>query len=200
MVMHRSFMTVALASVLVGGLGLSAFSQTSPAPTGQGSQGVESSEPFQHRQGGGRGHGGGHSGGLEEAAAQLGVSEADLKAALGLPAERPPRPDLAATATQLGISETDLQEALHSNRRAARQEGELSRGQALAATAAQLGMSEADLKTALGLPAEPPPRPDLATAAAQLGVSETDLRDALQSARGGRGCGQEEPAAVEQPS
>ena len=48
MVMHRSFMTVALASVLVGGLGLSAFSQTSPAPTGQGSQGVESSEPFQH--------------------------------------------------------------------------------------------------------------------------------------------------------
>ena len=194
MVMHRSFMTVALASVLVGGLGLSAFSQTSPAPTGQGSQGVESSEPFQHRQGGG------HSGGLEEAAAQLGVSEADLKAALGLPAERPPRPDLAATATQLGISETDLQEALHSNRRAARQEGELGRGQALAATAAQLGVSEADLKTTLGLPAEPPPRPDLATAAAQLGVSETDLRDALQSARGGRGCGQEELAAVEQPS
>lgn len=204
MVMHRSFMTVALASVLggglVGGLGLAAFSQTSPAPTGQGSQGVERSEPAQNRQGGGRGHGGGQGRGLEEAAAQLGVSEADLKAALGLPAERPPRPDLAAAATQLGISETDLREALRSNRQTARQEGEMGRGQALAATAAQLGVSEADLKTALGLPAEPPPRPDLAAAATQLGVSETDLRDALQSARGGRGCGQEDAAPGEQPS
>jgi DNA-binding FadR family transcriptional regulator len=42
----------------------------------------------------------------------LGVSETDLKAALGLPDNLPPRPDLAAAATQLGVSETDLREAL----------------------------------------------------------------------------------------
>lgn len=211
MVMNRSLMTATLASVLLGGLGLAAFSQVSeaqtsqaPTPSAQPAQGQRPSAPTGQAQSG-QGQGpqqaeGNHRGrgqGLAEAAAQLGVSEADLKAALGLPAEPPPRPDLAAAATQLGVSETNLREALRSNMRNARQEGEGGRGQAIAATAAQLGVSEADLKTALGLPAEPPPRPDLAAAATQLGVSETELREALRSARGGRGCGPEAAVPAE---
>lgn len=44
---------------------------------------------------------------LAAAAAQLGVSEADLRAALG-----PPPPDLVAAAAQLGVSEADLRAAL----------------------------------------------------------------------------------------
>ncbi|MBE9112975.1 hypothetical protein IQ273_26665, partial [Nodosilinea sp. LEGE 07298] len=124
------------------------------------------------------GRGRGHGQGLANAAAQLGVSEADLKAALGLPAEPPPRPDLAAAATQLGISETDLREALRGDG----QRGD--RGQRLANAATELGISEADLRTALGLPTEPPPRPDLATAATELGLSEADLQEALRSSMG----------------
>ncbi|HRV96636.1 MAG TPA: hypothetical protein P5526_31055 [Anaerolineae bacterium] len=44
---------------------------------------------------------------LAAVAAQLGVSEADLRAALG-----PPPPDLAAAAAQLGVSEANLRAAL----------------------------------------------------------------------------------------
>ena len=55
---------------------------------------------------------------MANTAAALGVSEDALKAALGMPAERPDRParpDLAAAAAELGVSETDLQEAMRSN-------------------------------------------------------------------------------------
>ncbi|PSN12993.1 hypothetical protein C7293_17825 [filamentous cyanobacterium CCT1] len=171
--MHRSLITAGLALALLGGgLGFAAFSQTTQNDPAQ---------PGERFEGRGRGHGQG----LANAAAQLGVSEADLKAALGLPAEPPPRPDLATAATQLGISETDLREAL-------RGDGPRGdRGQRLTNAATELGISEADLRTALGLPAEPLPRPDLATAAAELGVSEADLREALRSNIGrgpGGGC------------
>ncbi|PSR16524.1 hypothetical protein C8255_17375 [filamentous cyanobacterium CCP3] len=170
--MHRSLITAGLAVALLGGgLGFAAFSQTTQSDPAQ---------PSERFEGRGRGHGQG----LANAAAQLGVSEADLKAALGLPAEPPSRPDLATAAAQLGISETDLREAL-------RGDGPRGdRGQRLASAATELGISEADLRTALGLPAEPPPRPDLATAAATLGVSEADLQEALRGNMGrgpGRG-------------
>ena len=58
---------------------------------------------------------------VEGAAEQLGVSEAALLSALGLPedfppaeppAERPPRPDFTAAAEQLGVTEEALLEAL----------------------------------------------------------------------------------------
>ncbi|MBW4481056.1 MAG: hypothetical protein KME14_00790 [Tildeniella torsiva UHER 1998/13D] len=175
MVMHRSLMTAGLAAALVGGLSLAAFSQTTQSqPT---TPEAAPTEPAQRPEG--RGHGEG----LANAAAELGVSEAALKEALGLPAEPPPRPDLAAAATELGVSETELQEALRSGR-----DGD--RGQRLATAATQLGVSEAALKEALGLPAEPPARPDLTAAAAELGVSETELQEALRSNMGrGRGGG-----------
>ncbi|MBD2234498.1 hypothetical protein [Phormidium tenue] len=178
MAMHRSLLTAALAAALVSGLGLAAFSQTTqdqPTPPE-----ATPTEPGQRPEGRGRGHGEG----LANAAADLGVSEAALREALGLPAEPPPRPDLAAAAaTELGVSETELREALRSGR-----DGD--RGQRLATAATQLGVTEAALKAALGLPAEPPARPDLAAAAAELGVSETDLQEALRSNMGrGRGPG-----------
>jgi len=44
-------------------------------------------------------------------AEQFGVTEAELLAALGVPAERP-SPDLAAAAQQLGVSEAELRTAL----------------------------------------------------------------------------------------
>jgi hypothetical protein len=182
MVMRRSLITAALAAGLVGSLGLAAFSQT---PSGEPNRRPERTER------GERGHGQGHQS-LAAAAAQLGVSETDLKAALGIPAERP-RPDMAAAATQLGVSETDLREALRTSMTATRQQHRTTGdrpdlGAALAAAADQLGVSETDLKAALGLPDNLPPRPDLAAAAAQLGVSETDLREALRSSMGrGRG-------------
>jgi DNA-binding transcriptional regulator YdaS (Cro superfamily) len=176
MVMHRSLITAGLALALLGGgLGFAAFSQTTQSDPAQ-----PSAQPGERFEGRGRGHGQG----LANAAAQLGVSEADLKAALGLPAEPPPRPDLAAAATQLGISETDLREALRGD------EQRSDRGQRLANAATELGISEADLRTALGLPTEPPPRPNLATAATELGVSEADLQEALRSSMG-RGPGRD---------
>lgn len=181
MVIHRSLLTAGLAAALVGGLGLAAFSQTTQSQPPQPE--ATPTEPAQRPEGRGRGH----REGLANAAAELGVSEAALKAALGLPAEPPPRPDLAAAATELGVSETELQEALRSGRNG-------DRGQRLATAATQLGVSETALKEALGLPAEPPARPDLVAAAAELGVSETDLQEGLRSNMGrgrGAGCGPE---------
>ncbi len=58
---------------------------------------------------------------LKAAAAKLGVTEAQLKAALGVPAnpptpgdrnQRPPRPDLKAAAAKLGVTEQQLIDAL----------------------------------------------------------------------------------------
>jgi hypothetical protein len=182
---NRSLMTVLLTAGLVSGLGLAAFSQQS----GEGGSGC---------------HGRGHRPDLAVTAAELGVSETELREALGLPDERPERPDLATAAAQLGVSETELREAMESARaamreqhQAARAEGERpqrgGRGEALATVASQLGVSETNLKAALGLPDQRPERPDLAAAASQLGISETELQDALRSSRSPRQRG-EQPA------
>ncbi|NJL45371.1 MAG: hypothetical protein HC922_05790 [Leptolyngbyaceae cyanobacterium SM2_3_12] len=168
MTLQRILLTTTAASLLLGSLGLAVFNRVSPA-LAQGQPGQES-EQFGGRQGRpGRGDR------LAAAAEQLGVTEAALKTALGLPAERP-QPDFAAAATQLGTTEAELRTALQDSR-----QGEGRRGGRpdWEAVAAQYGVSEAELKTALGLPAERP-QPNLAAAAAQLGVNETDLRNALQ--------------------
>lgn len=183
MAMHRSLMTLALTSALVGGLGLTALAHNAPAHNApahlaQGRQRTERSNAQ------GRGYGRG----LAAAAAQLGVSEADLKAALGMPAERPQRPDMAAVAAQLGVAETDLRETLRNTMHHARQQRQAgdrpNPSQMLTDAASQLGVSEIALRSALGLP-EAMSRPDLAAAAAQLGVSEAELTAALRSHRGG---------------
>jgi len=46
------------------------------------------------------------------AAKKLGVTEAKLKTALGLPLEPPPRPDIRGAATKLNVTEDKLIEAL----------------------------------------------------------------------------------------
>ena len=118
------------------------------------------------------------------AAQKLGISEATLKDALGVPAtppapgQRPPRPDFKAAAAKLGITEQQLMSALGIPPRPD-----------FAAAAAKLGVTEANLKAALGVPANPPttppapgqhpPRPDFKAAAAKLGVTEQQLVDAL---------------------
>jgi len=121
------------------------------------------------------------------AAQKLGISEAQLKEALGVPAtppapgERPPRPDFKAAAAKLGITEQQLVDALGVPPHPPRPD--------FAAAAQKLGVSEANLKAALGVPENPPttppapgerpPRPDFKAAAEKLGVTEQQLMDAL---------------------
>lgn len=124
------------------------------------------------------------------AAQKLGISEADLKAALGVtsdshgtpgtPGQRP-RLDIKGAAAKLGITEEQLVNALGIPPRPPRPD--------FAAAAQKLGVSEADLKAALGVPTNPPstpptpgqrpPRPDFKAAAAKLGVTEEQLVNAL---------------------
>jgi hypothetical protein len=102
--------------------------------------------------------------------------------------KRPPRPDFKAAATKLGVSEQQLKDALgvpanpptgDRNQRPPRPD--------FKAAATKLGVSEQQLKDALGVPANPPtgdrsqrpPRPDFKAAATKLGVSEQQLKDAL---------------------
>lgn len=125
---------------------------------------------------------------LATAAAQLGVSEAALRSALGMP-ERHQRPDLAAAAAQLGTTEDELRTSLRNQMQAHRQahqgQGPHAGPPDFTALAQQYGVSEAEFRRIMGIPN----RPDMATAAAQLGVSEEALQEALRSAHGGRGPG-----------
>jgi hypothetical protein len=120
-----------------------------------------------------------------DAASRLGITEAELKTALGIPAtpptngERPPRPDFADAAAKLGITETQLKDALRvpegrgdqqanqrSHNQASNQQGQMRnqnpsqrpehRHPDFASAAAKLGITEAELKAALGVPATPP--------------------------------------------
>lgn len=167
--------------VLIGTIGCAALNQATAQSPNRLAQ--NSSQPNQQRQGRKN-----HRGPDFAAAAQkLGISEAQLKEALGVPTtppapgERPPRPDFKAAAAKLGITEEQLVNALGIPPRPPRPD--------LAAAAQKLGVSEADLKAALGVPSDPqgapgepgqrPPRPDLKAAAEKLGVTEQQLIDAL---------------------
>jgi len=121
-------------------------------------------------------------------AQKLGVTEAALIEALGLPSTPPspgeqsgppPRPDIRSAAAKLGITEKALAEAMG-----------LPPRPDFAKAAQKLGVTEAALISALGLPstppseqsqppAGPPPRLDIRSAATKLGVSEQALVDAL---------------------
>jgi hypothetical protein len=114
---------------------------------------------------------------LAAVAAQLGVSETDLRAALGLP-EQPAQPDFAGAAAELGTSEDELRAALRDSRRGGA--GPRRHRPDFAAVAEQFDVSTEALLAALGLPTEQPQRPDLETVAAELEVSESDLRNALR--------------------
>ncbi len=128
---------------------------------------------------------------LTAAAAQLGVSEEALQAALGDPSQGPP--DFAAAAQQIGVTESDLMAVLGmaegdmppAGQPPTNQQGGPGGRQVpdLAAAAGQLGVTEEALQAALGDPSQGPP--DFAAAAQALDVTESDLLAALGVPVGG---------------
>jgi membrane-bound lytic murein transglycosylase B len=135
--------------VIVGTFGCVALNQAiAQSPNGLAQN---SSQPNQQREGR-RNHRGPD---FAAAAQKLGISEAKLKEALGVPTnpqatpgQRPPRPDFKAAAAKVGITEQQLVDALGIPPRPD-----------FAAAAQKLGVSEANLKAALGVPANPPTTP-----------------------------------------
>jgi hypothetical protein len=179
----RRLLALMALPVLVGTFGCVALNQAIAQSPNRLAQ--DSSQPNQQREG--RRHRGPD---FAAAAQKLGISEADLKAALGVtsdsqatpgtPGQRP-RLDIKGAAATLGITEEQLVNALGIPPRPPRPD--------FAAAAQKLGVSEADLKAALGVPANPPttpptpgqrpPRPDFKAAAEKLGVTEEQLINAL---------------------
>jgi membrane-bound lytic murein transglycosylase B len=168
--------------VAIGAFGCVAQNQATAQSPNRLAQ--DSSQPNQQREGR-RNHRGPD---FAAAAQKLGISEATLKEALGVPTnpqvtpgQRPPRPDFKAAAAKLGITEEQLVNALGIPPRPPRPD--------FAAAAQKLGVEEADLKAALGVPTNPPstpptpgqrpPRPDFKAAAEKLGVTEEQLVNAL---------------------
>ncbi len=102
---------------------------------------------------------------------------------------RPPKIDFAAAATKLGVTEAQLKAALGVPAQPPSQSDRSQRPRPdFKAAAAKLGVTEQKLKEALGVPAQPPsqadrsqrpPRPDFKAAAAKLGVTEEQLVQAL---------------------
>jgi NACalpha-BTF3-like transcription factor len=182
---RHQVLTLSFASLVLGTLGAAVLTEVGAAQA-QNSQAQPAQMQAQNNSGGNRRQDRPERGeGLAAAAEQLGVSEAELRTALGLPEERV-EPDFAGAAAFLGTTEQDLMDTL----RSLHQQGE-GRGPHpdFAAVAEHYGVSEAELINALGVPAERP-EPDLAAAAQTLGVSEADLMAALQANRpGGPGRG-----------
>lgn len=158
---------------------------------GQGPQDQQAPGAQSQQQGQGQ-LGGHHQIDLASAAATLGVTEEELKAALGEPGQGPP--DFAAVSAQLGVTEDALIEVLSvpaggpQNDGQQAPQGQPADGQQagddgrhpqidLASAAAQLGVTEEELMSALGEPGQGPP--DLAAVAAELGVTEEALIEAL---------------------
>ncbi len=178
----RRLLALIALPVLIGTFGCVAQNKTAAQTSNQLAQ--ASSQPNQQQEGRGN-----HRGPDFAAAAQkLGISEAKLREALGVPTnpqatpgQRPPKPDFKAAAAKLGITEQQLVDALGIPPHPPRPD--------FAAAAQKLGVSEANLKAALGVPANPPstlptpgqrpPRPDFKAAAAKLGVTEEQLVNAL---------------------
>ncbi len=198
MIMRPILLTTAAASMLVGTasipLGVRADSaQASFAETPQTIAQTSETGEFETWENDGSEYGNPkvvrrqRGGRLAATAEQLGVSEAALRSALGLP-EQPLDPDLAGAAAQLETTEDQLRADL----RQAHQPGTGLRGisTALATVANQYGVTTEVLLMALDLPTKRPTRPDLAVAAEQLGVSEDELRDALKDNFRPHGTGQ----------
>jgi hypothetical protein len=181
MTLRNLMLATTAASMLLGTAGLAVFTSGSPARANAASS---SEHPIgQLKQQGNRPDGAGRNQAqrrgerLAAAAAELGVSETELRTALGLLPRQPIAPDFAGAAAQLGTTETELRYAL----RPATQPGRGPRGRRpdFAAVAQQYGVSTETLLSALGVPAERP-QPDITAAAQQLGVSEDELRNALR--------------------
>ncbi|MFH7245271.1 MAG: hypothetical protein ACHWZW_20730 [Spirulina sp.] len=212
MSLHHSLLKASLGFGFVGLVGLTLLSNTpirpavaatspsAPGMTAQSNQNPSNNDVLSQGRGQGRGQGqvpGACQGQgprgerfnehVAEAAAELGVTEDALRSALGVPDQRPERPDLATAAAELGTTEDELRETMHNFMQTQRQERQGQGPQAgppdFTALAQQYGVSEAEFRRIMGIP----DRPDFAAAAAQLGVSEDALREALRPDNRGRG-------------
>ncbi|BAZ41038.1 proline/alanine-rich repeat-containing protein [Calothrix sp. NIES-4101] len=177
----RNLLTALTASLLIGTLGVAVATEAIALPNlNLIAQNSPQKRPHHRRPD------------FAAAAKQLGVSEAELIKALGLPEKPPtdvngrpsgppPKPDFAAAAKKLGVTEEQLIKVLGIPPH---------RRPDFAAAAKQLGVSEKDLIAALGVPEKPPtdangrpsgppPKSDFATAAKKLGVTEELLIKAL---------------------
>ncbi len=211
MSLHHSLLKASLGFGFVGLVGLAmlnntqirpavaATSQSTPGTTAQDNQNPSNYPVLSQGRGQGQGQGRGPGdcqGGprgermdehVAEAAAELGVTEAALRSALGIPDQPPERPDLATAAAELGTTEDELRETMHNFMQTQRQNRQGQGPQAgppdFTALAQQYGVSEAEFRRIMGIP----DRPDFAAAAAQLGVTEDALREALRPDHQGRG-------------
>ena len=112
----RRLLTLIALPVVIGTFGCVAQNQATAQSPNRLAQ--DSSQPDRQQEGG-RNHRGPD---FAAAAQKLGISEADLKAALGVPTnppstpptpgQRPPRPDFKAAAEKLGVTEEQLINAL----------------------------------------------------------------------------------------
>src|SRR5919199_1763412 len=106
----RRLLALIALPVLIGSFGCVALNQA----TAQSPNRLAQASPQPNQQGGQRNHRGPD---FAAAAQKLGISEATLKEALGVPAnptpgQRPPRPDFKAAAEKLGVTEEQLINAL----------------------------------------------------------------------------------------
>src|SRR5919199_421387 len=107
----RRLLALIALPVLIGSFGCVALNQA----TAQSPNRLAQASPQPNQQGGQRNHRGPD---FAAAAQKLGISEATLKEALGVPTtppapgQRPPRPDFKAAAAKLGITEQQLMDAL----------------------------------------------------------------------------------------
>ncbi len=187
-------LTVAIASaVLLGSMGIANLSSANSGDTLVAQSSPSAEQPQE-------GHRGGHSRGRHQridfttAAAELNTTEAELKAALGIPENhqeerRERQARFEGAATQLGVTSEALREALGIT---LDPEGRPQRPRTrpdLAAAAEQLNVTEAELRAAFGSPEAGDrrggrrggsrPRLDIAGAAEQFGVSEAELAEIL---------------------
>jgi len=171
--------------ILILTLGLSAGAASIASAQSQGPEDALQKQADRRPPRGQDGEGRGPKIDMAAAAETLGVSEADLQAALGKPGQG--KPDFANVAAQLGVTEEELINALGISVGGPKngKQGQDQNGPGgqkgprvnLATVAAELGVTEEALKTALGEREQGPP--DFAAAAEELGVSEEALIDAL---------------------
>ncbi len=109
--MTRRLMTLIALPILIGSFGCAALTATAQSPT-RLAQSSPQPNPQSKRH---------HAHNFAAAAQKLGVTEANLKAALGVPATPPtpgipgqrlPHPDFKAAAAKLGVTEQQLMDVL----------------------------------------------------------------------------------------
>ncbi|MGF1513343.1 MAG: hypothetical protein ACFB5Z_06565 [Elainellaceae cyanobacterium] len=184
--MNYRFTLAIAAAALVGAIGVANANAANTSATDlrpdQAARTSGAERVKRHHGGRGRGH---HRIDFADAAAELNTTEAELKAALGIPENREEaaRARFVAAAAELDVTPEALRDALgvSIDPETGRPERPRTRPD-LEAAATQLGVTAAELRAAFGFSEEDGrrgPRLDIAGAAAQFGVSEAELTELL---------------------